>query len=240
MDIQGKVAIVTGASGGIGLATARLFADKGAKVVLAARSKDKLEQIAAELKEKGYDALSVPTDMRKQDHVYQLIETAVQHLGQIDILINNAGQSMAGPIASLNLGDFLQIFDLNVLGPIYAIQAVVPYMRKIGGGVIINISSMTSRMNIPGLAGYASTKAALNLISSTARTELAEENIRVITVYPRITQTEFGTNAIGDRELRRHQRSAADRPEVTVDTPEYVAEKVLQAVQNEPAEQYME
>ncbi len=239
MDIQGKVAIITGASSGIGLATARSFAEKGAKVALAARSEDKLEQIAGDLNNQGREVLVVPTDMRKQDQVERLVKTTAENFGQIDILVNNAGQSMAGTIASLNLGDFLQIFDLNVLGPIYAIQAAVPYMRKQGGGIIVNISSMTSKMNIPGLAGYASTKAALNLISNTARTELAEENIRVITVYPRMTRTEFGANALGDQALRRHQRSA-NRPEITVDTPEYVADKILAAVQNEPAEQFME
>ncbi|MGE5138841.1 MAG: SDR family NAD(P)-dependent oxidoreductase, partial [Rudaea sp.] len=117
-------------------------------------------------------------------------------------------------------------------------QAVIPRMRASGGGLIINISSMTSKMHIPGLSAYASSKAALNLISETARQELAGDNIRVITVYPRTTATDFGKNSLGNPELRQRQR--ASRPGVVVDTPEHVAERILQAAEKEPAEQYME
>ncbi len=238
MEIQGKVAIITGASGGIGLSTARLFAEKGAKVVMAARSKEKLDHTAAELNQKGYQALAVQADMRNKEDVQRLVDAAEQHFGRIDILVNNAGQAMAGRVADLSLDDFHQIYDLNVLGPIYAIQAAAPKMRQAGGGIILNISSMVSKMSIPGLSGYASSKAALNQLSQTARVELAQDNIRVITVFPRMTATDFGKNSLGNREMRQSQRSRTE--DIPVDSPEYVAEKILQAVQSEPAEQYME
>lgn len=239
MEVQGKVAIVTGASEGIGLATAQALAAKGAWVVLAARSTEKLEQIAADLQQRGLEALAIPTDMRQQPAVEAMVETALQRFGRIDLLINNAGQSMAGRVAELDLEAFRQIIDLNVLGPVYAIQAVVPVMRRQGGGLILNISSMVSKMNIPGLAGYAATKAALNLISDTAREELAPENIRVISVFPRMTATNFGKNALGNQQMRARQRNAAPRG-VAVDSPEVVADKIVEAIEAEPAEQYMD
>src|SRR5512143_3574538 len=126
-----------------------------------------------------------------------------------------------------------------MVGPIHPMQTSVPKMRANGGGIIINVSSMVSKMHIPGLGGYAATKAALNLLSDTARGELAADNIRVITVYPRMTATDFGRNSLGNRQLRQQQRGNA-APGVAVDTPEYVAEKILEAIQKEPAEQFMD
>ena len=239
MDISGKVTIITGASAGIGLATAKRFAAAGAKVVLAARSSDKLTALADELRSQGREAFPLPTDMRNPAAVNHLIEQAFRHYGRIDILINNAGQSAAGTVVGVNPDDFRQILELNVWGPLYAMQAVVPKMRQGGGGLIINISSMVSKMYLPGLGTYAATKAALNLLSGTARVELAPENIRVVTVFPRTTATDFGKHSLGDQQLRQQQRSAAAGHAV-VDTPEFVAEKILEAAQNEPAEQYMD
>lgn len=239
MELKDKVVVVTGASMGIGLATARSLAAAGAKVVLAARSVDKLAQLAEELQRDGHDVLVVPTDMRDQAEVALLIETTVQHYGQIDVLINNAGQAVAGTIAELDLEAYRQVIELNVFGPIYAMQASVPQMRATGGGIIINVSSMVSKMSIPGLGGYASTKAALNMLTNTARGELAADNIRVMTVYPRMTATDFGRNSIGNRQMRQQQRGNA-RPDVVIDSAEHVAGKILEAIQKEPAEQFMD
>ena len=113
-----------------------------------------------------------------------MIEQVFTHYGRIDILINNAGQAAAGTVAQVSPDDYRQIIELNLFGPLYAIQAAVPKMRQGGGGLIINISSMVTKMHIPGLAAYASTKSALNMLSDTACVELAPDNIRVITVYP--------------------------------------------------------
>src|SRR5271166_4395319 len=114
MDIQHKVVIVTGASEGIGEATAKLLAAHGAQVVLAARSVDKLKAVAESITAAGGTAIVIPTDMRNQESVKALIDQTVQHFGRIDILINNAGQSVAGQIESLNLDYFQQVIDLNV------------------------------------------------------------------------------------------------------------------------------
>lgn len=239
MDIQNKVVLITGASAGIGLATARRFAAAGAKVALAARSTDALQQLASELQQQGASTLVIPTDVRNQVAVNQMVETTVQHFGQLDILINNAGQAAAGTVAEVSIENFRQILELNVFGALYAMQAVIPRMRQNGGGIIINVSSTVSKMNIPGLSAYASTKSALNMLSATARQELAGNNIRVITLYPRLTATDFGKNSLGNQQVRQQQR--ANRPaNVVVDTAEHVAEKMLEAAQKEPAEQYMD
>lgn len=237
MDIPGKVTVITGASAGIGLAAARRFAAEGAKVVLAARSADTLDRVAQELQGQGCEVLAVRTDMRSQAEVSRLVDTAVEHFGRIDILINNAAQSVAGTVADVSIDDLRQIIDLNILGPLYAMQAVIPKMRQTGGGLILNISSMVSKMQIPGLAGYAASKAALNMLSDTARRELEADNIRVITVYPRLTATDFGKNALGNRQMRQQQRAPST---IVPDSAEFVADKILEAAVKEPPEQYMD
>ena len=238
MELQNKVVVITGASGGIGLATAKVCASAGARVVLAARSAEKLAQVTAELERGGCQALAAPADMTRQPEVERLITETVRKFGRIDVLINNAGQAATGTAAEGSPDDYRSVIELNMLGPLYAIQAAVPAMRRNGGGIIVNISSMTSKMAIPGLGLYASTKGALNVLSATARAELAGDNIRVITVYPRITATDFGKNSIGDAEMRARQRTP--RPGVPVDSPEHVAQKILEALRAEPAEQYMD
>ncbi len=238
MDIRNKVAIVTGASAGIGLATVRDLAAAGARLVLAARSMDKLTGLVSELKAKGVEAIAVRTDMRDPLQVQAMVREAKERFGRVDILINNAGQAAAGTIADVGLGDFRQIVELNVYGPLLAMQAVIPVMKEAGGGVIVNISSMVSKMHIPGLGAYAATKAALNLLSDTARFELESDKIKVITVYPRTTATDFGKNSIGNQGLRQRQRSQASGS-VPVDPPETVATKIVEAITQELAEQYL-
>ena len=238
MDVKGKVVVITGASAGIGLETARVFAEAGAFVVLAARSLDKLESLAKEIQAKGHEALVVPTDVSRQAEVKNLIEQAFTWKGRLDILINNAGQAAAGTVAEINPELFQKILELNVFGPMYAIQAAVPRMKQTGGGLIINISSMVSKMKIPGLGTYAATKSALNMLSDTARGELAGDNIRVTTVYPRMTATDFGKNSLGNEQQRQRQRSS--QPGYQPDTAEYVARKILDAAQTEVPEQFMD
>ncbi|MCZ8517223.1 SDR family NAD(P)-dependent oxidoreductase [Paenibacillus filicis] len=234
MDIRDKVVLITGASAGIGLATARRFAAAGAKLALVARSADVLNHLAEELKIRGSDAVAMPADVSDPKQVQRVIDETARHFGRLDVVINNVGQAAVGTIADLNRDDFRKIFDLNVIGPLAAMQAVIPIMREQGGGLIINISSVVTKMNIPGIGAYAATKAALNMLSDTARGELASEHIRVISVYPRATATDFGKNALG---VRQQQPQGSSNPS---DTPEFVAEKILAAALNEPDEQYMD
>lgn len=234
MEIRDKVVLITGASAGIGLATVRSFATAGAKLALVARSADVLNHLAKELQSQGIDAVAMPADVSDPKQVERVIEETARRFGRLDVVINNVGQAAVGKVADLNPDDFRKILDLNVLGPLAAMQAAIPVMRGQGGGLIINISSVVSKMHIAGLGAYAATKAALNMISDTARDELASEQIRVITVYPRSTATDFAKNALGARE---QQRQGSSSP---TDTPEMVAEKILAAALHEPYEQYMD
>ncbi|GCE09312.1 SDR family NAD(P)-dependent oxidoreductase [Dictyobacter aurantiacus] len=237
MDIQDKVVIITGASSGIGLATARLFAQEGAKVALAARSADTLHTIVNELHEQHREALAVPTDMSKKDEIESLVNRVFQQYGRIDILINNAGQAVRGHVADVDIDQFRQIFELNVIGPVEAMQAIVPKMRQNGGGLIINVSSTAAHMHLPVIGAYAATKAALNMISDTAREELASENIRITTMFPHVTATNFGKNSMATPKTN-HLRPQLNVPEP--DSAEAVAQKILDAARHEPHEQYMD
>jgi short-subunit dehydrogenase len=230
MLIQDKVAIVTGASGGIGLAIARALAREGATVVLAARSADTLRSLEKEIPR----SVAIPTDMSKEEEVRDLIRSAQERCGRIDLLINNAGQGMRAPVESIDLDDYRSILELNVLAPLLAMQEVIPIMRAQGGGMILNISSMVSKNYFPGLAAYASTKYALNALSLTARQELEKDGIIVGVFHPKMTATEFGQHSRGEKYV-----SAAGRPGMTADTAEDVAEEVLRQIQSEAAEANM-
>ena len=237
MDIKGKVVLITGASAGIGRATAERFARAGAKPALVARSADTLAGLAEELRAQGCEAIALPADLRDPAQVTRIVTDTAQRFGRLDVLINNAGQAAAGTVAEVSLEDFRQIIDLNIFAPLGAMQAAVPIMRQQGGGLIVNVSSMVSKMRLPGLGAYAATKAALNMLSDTARVELAPDNIRVITILPRMTATDFARNSLGNQETRQRQRV---NPAAIVDPPEHVAERILAAVISEPDEQYMD
>jgi short-subunit dehydrogenase len=219
MDIADRVVLVTGASSGIGAATARLAHERGARVVLAARRADRLEQLTDELP----GSLAVPTDVTDPDQVSGLIEKVIDSRGRIDVLINNAGQGLHVPLADVSLENFRAILELNVVAPLALMQAVLPAMRRQGGGAIVNISSGTSRMVIPGVGAYAATKSALNMLSQVARAELAKDGIVVSLVYPSVTSTEFH-----DVLRQGHLRAGAA---IAAHTPEFVADAVLRAVE---------
>ena len=239
MDIQDKVVIITGASEGIGLATARLFAQEGAKVALAARSADTLNSIVSELREQHHEAIAVPTDMSKRDEIEAMVNSVFQQYGRVDILINNAGRAVRGNVADVDIDQFRQIFELNVLGPVEAMQAIIPKMRQKGGGLIINVSSSVTKMHLPSIGTYAATKAAINMISDTAREELASENIRITTMFPRQTATNFGKNSMATANTN-HQGPRPSQGGPEPDSAEDVARKILEAARNEPHEQYMD
>lgn len=220
MDIPGKVMVVTGASSGIGAATARAAARCGARLVLAARNQQRLEALADELG----GATVVATDMRRPEQIRRLFEVAVERHARVDILVNNAGQGLHVPVEKIHLEDLIAITELNVYGSLLAMQSVIPVMRSVGGGCIVNVSSGTTKMATPvGTGAYSATKAALNMLSRAARAELADDGIVVSTIYPFVTKTEFHD------KLRAGAMSARGST-FTPDSAERVADAILELI----------
>jgi short-subunit dehydrogenase len=234
MEIIDKVAIITGASSGIGLATSRLFSKEGARVVLASRSFEKLKEIEKEL----LGSFAIEVDMAKADSISEMIKKVLEKFGRIDILVNNAGQGMSSPVEKIDVDKYRELMELNVIGPLIAMELVIPIMKKQGGGTIVNISSLVSKMYIPGIAAYASTKYALNALSLTAREELKNQNIVVSVVHPYITDTNFFKNTVQPRGVRGTSRADEEVSDglPPADPPEKVAEKILEAVRAEEGE----
>lgn len=227
MKIKDSVVIVTGASMGIGEALAKRLGTEGARVVLAARSEDKLKVVADAIP----GSLIVRTDMRSAEDIKGLIQKTVDTFGRVDILINNAGQGMRSLTETIDITDYRSIFELNVIGPLIAMQEVIPVMRAQGGGMILNISSLVSKMYFPELAAYSSTKYALNSLSLTARQELEKDRIVVSVFHPKMTSTDFGRNVRGEKYESRN-----GRPGMTPDTAEDVADAIIAQLVSEEAE----
>ena len=194
MQIEDRVFIVTGASSGIGLATAIALSGRGAKVALLSRSTDALETLARQLS----GSLPLSVDMTQFDHVREAVQVVHAHYGRIDGLVNNAGRGYAASVEEIDTALFEEIFHLNVLGPIVAMQAVIPLMRGQGGGSIVNINSGTAFMTVPQYSVYSASKRALLGFSLTARAELEKDRIAVSEVYPFVTPTNFGNNRMGN------------------------------------------
>lgn len=229
MEIKNRVYVVTGASSGIGLSTAVALAERGAKVALLARSGDALRELAARLP----GSLAVMVDMTDFAAVREAVGAVHRHYGRVDGLINNAGRSYAAAVEEIDPALFDEIFHLNVLGPIVAMQAVIPLMRAQGGGSIVNVNSGTAFMAVPQYSVYSASKRALMGFSLTARGELEKDGIVVSEVYPFITATNFGKNRMGN--------PAGGGPVANYaagDTPEFVAGLIVQAIEEGKAQYF--
>ena len=221
MQIEDRVFVVTGASSGIGLATAKALAERGARTALVARSREVLEELALQLP----GSLAIVADMTDFVSVRAAIARADERFGRIDGLVNNAGRSYAAAITDIEPGLFDEIFHLNVLGPIVAKQAVIPIMRAQGAGGIVNVNSGTAFMTIPGYSVYSASKRALIGFTQTARMELEKDGIVVSEVYPFVTATNFGKNRMGKAG------SGPARNYAEGDPPELVAGLILKAIE---------
>lgn len=238
MEIAGTVVLVTGASSGIGEATARLLAARGAKVALAARSREKLDALAVELPE----AFVVPADMTREDEVRAMVAATHAHYGRLDVLVNNAGQGYDAPVEHIDPAAYRDTLELNVVGPLVAMQTAIPLMRAQGAGAIVNISSGTARGTLPGLSAYSSSKRALNGLSLTARRELEKDGIVVSVMSPYRTDTAFAANVRSGAQTAP-QPGAGSAPVggqapamPPPDTAAYVAEKIIETIESGEAD----
>lgn len=229
MQIRDCVFIVTGASSGIGLAAANALCERGARVALLARSTSALEKLAQHLP----GSLPVTVDMTQFDRVREAVGAVHRHFGRIDGLVNNAGRSYAASVEEIEPAIFDEIFHLNVLGPIVAMQAVIPIMRAQGGGSIVNINSGTAFMTVPQYSVYSSSKRALLGFSLTARAELEKDRIVVSEIYPFITATNFGRNRMGNPAGGGPSSNYASG-----DKPEFVAGLIVRAIEEGEAQYF--
>ncbi len=191
MNIENKVVVITGASSGMGEATARDLAKMGAKVVLGARRAERLEKLVADIKAEGGQAACVATDVTKLEDVQKLVDTAVETFGRIDVLFNNAGLMPLSPLESLRIAEWDQMIDVNMKGTLYGIAAALPYMKEQKSGQIINVSSVYGHIVVGTGAVYCATKHAVRAISEGLRQEVKPYNIRVTTISPGAVKTEL-------------------------------------------------
>lgn len=190
-NITGKVVVITGASSGLGEATARLLASQGAIVVLGARRVDRIQALAEALTAEGAQALALATDVTKSDQVKALVDAAVQAYGRVDVIVNNAGLMPHSPLERLKIEDWDRMIDVNIKGVLYGIAAVLPHMQRQKDGHIINVSSVAGHKVRPGSAVYAATKHAVLALSEGLRQEVKPYNIRTTVVSPGAIATEL-------------------------------------------------
>jgi NADP-dependent 3-hydroxy acid dehydrogenase YdfG len=191
-SLSGKVALVTGASSGIGAATALELARAGANVALSARRADRLAGLVSQIEAAGGTALALAGDMTVEAEAIRAVEETVAQLGRIDILINSAGVMQAGGIEGADLAEYRRVFDINVFATLYCCAAAVPHMIAQGGGDIVNITSLAGRKGGPETSAYSASKHAANSMTDAMRQELGNRNIRVSILMPGATSTEVG------------------------------------------------
>ena len=199
-NIQGKVVVITGASSGLGEATARELSAQGATVVLGARRADRIKSLADELTRRGGKALAVPTDVMHSEQVKKLVDSAVQAHGRIDVMINNAGLMPQSPLERLRIDEWDRMIDVNIKGVLYGIAAALPYMKEQKSGHIINVSSVAGHKVRAGGAVYAATKHAVLALSEGLRQEVKPYNIRTTVISPGAVATEL-PNSISEPDV---------------------------------------
>ncbi len=191
MGIEGKVVVITGASSGLGEATARLLAKEGAAVVLGARRADRLQSLADEITKAGGKAVALVTDVTDFSQVKALVDKAVEKFGRVDVVINNAGLMPQSPLERLKIDDWNRTIDVNIKGVLYGIAAALPHMQRQKLGHIINVSSVAGHKVMHSGAVYAATKHAVRALSEGLRLEVKPYNIRTTVISPGAVATEL-------------------------------------------------
>lgn len=207
--VEGKVVAITGASSGIGEATALLLAGRGARVVLGARRLDRLEALAARIAAAGGEAVYTRTDVKRRDDLINLVQLAGERYGKLDVLVNNAGIGPVSPLDDLRVDDWEEMIDVNIKGVLYGIAAALPVFRKQGCGHFVNIASTAGHKIVPDLSVYSGTKFAVRAISEGLRQE-AGDKLRVTIISPGYVRTDFA-NSVTNPEIRARLTASSDK-----------------------------
>lgn len=230
IDLSNKVVLVTGASSGIGEATARELAREGAMVVITARRRDRLDRLEARIREAGGDVLSIAADVTRRADVDAVTRAAIEHFGRVDVLFNNAGVMPLSFMRNLHVEEWDEMIDVNLKGLLYFIAAALPDMLKRNEGHIINVASTAGHRVFPAGAVYCATKFGVRAISEGLRAELhPETKIRVTIISPGIVATELAQR-ITDEQVKN--RPMVER--LTPLQPEDIARAVIYAIEQPP------
>jgi NAD(P)-dependent dehydrogenase (short-subunit alcohol dehydrogenase family) len=210
MKLQGRVAIITGASSGVGYETARLLAREGAITVAAARRRDKLEWLVGEISGQGGQALAFPTDVTDSAQVTRMVESAYNLFGRVDILVNSAGVALKiGPLEQFSDAEFRAIMETNLYGAFYAIRAVIPHMKRQRGGTIVNVGSRVGKVGVANIAPLCAAKFGLSGLSQALGPELRPHNIYLTTIQAGMINTDMQPLNPSE-EFRRQLMTAHD------------------------------
>lgn len=222
-SLKDKITIITGASSGIGRETALLFGKKGAKIVAAARSREKLIELKKEIENSGGYCSIIPTDVSREEDVKRLIQQTHEAFGQIDILINNAGQGYFEFATDTPIDDYRKIMEVNFYGAVFACKEVLPIMINQKSGTIINVASVAGKRAFERMSAYCASKFALVGFSEALYYEVIDQGIRVVAICPPAIDTPFFVNAGYDNFKETH-------PRLSLLSPKVVAREILNSV----------
>ncbi len=231
-SFQGKIALITGGSSGIGQATAVAFAREGARIVIASRRVKESEETIKLVKEAGSDGISVKTDVSQEAEVRAMVEKTIKAYGRLDYAFNNAGiEGDVAPLAEQNVGNYEAVLGINVRGVFFSMKYEIPQMLKNGGGAIVNMSSVGGLIGFPGFSLYIASKHAVLGLTKTAALEYAKSGIRINAVSPAVIETDMVDRFVGKigvgKEGEMRQQLAAMHPMGRTGKPEEIASAVL-------------
>ena len=216
-NIKEKVVVITGASSGLGEATARLLAAEGASVVLGARRAERLKTLADELIGNGGKAMAAATDVTDREQVKRLVDTAVQKFGRIDVMLNNAGLMPLAPLERLKVDEWDRMIDVNFRGVLYGIAAALPHMKQQKSGHIINVSSVYGHKIGPAAAVYCATKFAVRALSEGLRQEVKPYNVRTTVISPGAVATEM-SEQVSEKDIAQSTRDLVNQIAIPADS----------------------
>ncbi|MEU5341983.1 SDR family oxidoreductase [Streptomyces sp. NPDC020766] len=231
LSLHGKIVAITGASGGIGEATARLLAQRGAAVVLSARRSERIDAIAQDIREQGGHATSCVVDVTKAEDLRRLVSTAIDEYGRIDVLVNNAGIAPIGPMADLDTEGWSAMIDVNLRGTLNGIAAALPAFREQGSGHLVSIVSVAGLSVSPLMAVYAATKNAVRTVHEGLRAESTDGVVRTTAISPGYVRTDLA-DSMADPHIREQTRRSMDAMGIS---PAAVARAVAFAIE-QPAD----